>query len=124
MIKHSFVSLPIESYDCSYIYGIAADLKIKSDNIPNYKKVNSQLDLVLRLQDYWSEETKEKGIDETYSFIQELKRSGIDNIGLRIYFKERAEEQEKGNFYGLSFEAGELKQVQTQEDVEKHFFDF
>ena len=122
MIKHSFESLPIESYDCFYIYGIAADLKIKSDNIPNYKKVNSQLDLVLRLQDYWSEETKEKGIDETYSFIQELKRNGIDNIGLRIYFKERAEEQEKGDFLWISFEAGDLKQVQTQGRCRKTFF--
>ena len=53
-----------------------------------------------------------------------LKKNGIDNIGLRIYFKERAEEQEKGDFYGISFEAGDLKQVQTQEDVEEYFFDF
>ena len=47
-----------------FIYGIADELQIKNDNIPNYKNVNSKLDLVLRLQDYWSEETKKKGINE------------------------------------------------------------
>ena len=91
IIKQSFKSLPIESYDYIFIYGIADELQIKSDNIPNYKKVNSKLDLVLRLQDYWSEETKEKGINETYTLIQELKKKGIDNIGLTIYYKERSE---------------------------------
>ena len=124
IIKRSFKSLPIESYDYFFIYGIADELQIKSDNIPNYKKVNSKLDLVLRLQDYWSEETKKKGINETYTLIQELKKKGIDNIGLIIYYKERSDEQEKGHFYGISFEAGDLKMVHTKEDVEKYFIEF
>lgn len=120
IIKRSFKSLPIESYDYNFIYGIADELQIKSDNIPNYKKVNSKLDLVLRLQDYWSEETKKKGINETYTLIQELKKQGIDNIGLIIDYKERTEEQEKGLIYRIFFEAGDLKKVHTQEDVEKY----
>ena len=123
IIKRSFKSLPIESYDYSFIYGIADELQIKSDNIPNYKKVNSELNLVLRLQDYWSEETKKKGINETYTLIQELKKQGIDNIGLIIDYKERAEEQEKGHIYRIFFEAGDLKKVHTQEDVEKYLIE-
>ena len=124
IVKHSFKSLPIVSYDYFFIYGIADELQIKSDNIPNYKKVNSKLDLVLRLQDYWSEETKKKGINETYTLIQELKKKGIDNIGLTIYYKERSDEQEKGPFYGISFEVGDLKMVHAKEDIEKYFIKF
>ncbi|MFB5281030.1 hypothetical protein [Peribacillus sp. Hz7] len=120
IIKRSFKSLPIESYDYMFIYGIADELQIKSDNIPDYKKVNSELDLVLRLQDYWSEETKKRGIHETYTLIQELKKQGIDNIGLIIDYKERAEEQEKGHIYRIFFEAGDLKKVHEQEDIEKY----
>ena len=123
IIKQSFKNLPIESYDYIFIYGIADELQIKNDNIPNYKNVNSKLDLVLRLQDYWSEETKKKGINETYTLIQELKKRGIDNIGLIIYYKERSNEQEKGHFYGISFEAEDLKMVHTKEDVEKYFIE-
>lgn len=123
IIERSFKSLPIESYDYHFIYGIADELQIKSDNIPNYKKVNSKLDLVLRLQDYWSEETKKKGINETYTLIQELKKQGIDNIGLIIDYKERTEYQEKGHVYRIFFEAGDLKKVHTQEDVEKYFIE-
>ena len=123
IIKQCYKSLPIESYDYIFIYGIADELQIRSDNIPNYKKVNSELDLVLRLKDYWNEETKKKGINETYTLIQELKKKGIDNIGLTIYYKERAEEQEKGHFYGISFEPGDLKKVHTQENVEKYLIE-
>ena len=123
IIKQSFKNLPIESYDYIFIYGIADELQIKNDNIPNYKNVNSKLDLVLRLQDYWSEETKKKGINETYTLIQELKKRGIDNIGLIIYYKERSNEQDKGHFYGISFEAEDLKMVHTKEDVEKYFIE-
>ena len=124
IIKRSFESLPIESYDYFFIYGIADELQIESNDIPNYKKVNSKLDLVLRLQDYWSEETKKKGINETYMLIQELKKKDIDNIGLAIYYKEGSDEQEKEHFYGISFEAGDLKMVHTKEDIEKYFIEF
>ena len=118
IIKQSFESLPIESYDYIITYGIADDVLIKSDHVPNYKKVNSDLVLVLRLKGYWSEETKKKGIDETYTFIQELKKHGIENIGLRIYYKEKAEEN--WNFYGFSLEPGDLKKVETQKDLESY----
>ena len=124
IIKQSFESLAIESYDYHFTYGIATDLQIKSDHIPNYKTVNSQLDLVLRLKNYWSEETKKKGIDATFTFIQELKKKGIDNIGLRIYYKEKVEEQKNWNYYGISFDPGDLKKVQTQKDVENYLIEF
>lgn len=118
IIKQSFKSLPIESYDYHFTYGMADALHIKSDHIPNYKEVNSDLLLVIRLKNYWSEETKNKGINETYTFIQELKKNGIDNIGLMIRYKEK--EEEPWEFYGISFNPGDLKKVQTEKDVEKY----
>ena len=123
IIKRSFKSLPIESYDSNFIYGIADELQIKSDNIPNYKKVNSKLGLVLRLQDYWNEETKNKGINETYTLIQEFKKKGIDDIGLIVNYKLREGEQEMGHIYRVFIEAGDLKKVHTREDVEKYLIE-
>ena len=120
IIKKSFDSLAIESYDYHFTYGMADDLQIKSDHIPNYKTVNSEIDLVIRLKNYWSEETKKKGIYETYTFIQELKKKGIDNIGLRILYKENLEEQQ--NTYGISLNPGDLEKVQIQKDVENYLF--
>ena len=73
IIKQSFESLVIESYDYHFTYGMADALQIKSDNITNYNTVNSEIVLVIRLKNYWSEETKKKGIDETYTFIRTKK---------------------------------------------------
>ena len=50
----------------------------------------------------------------------ELKKKGIDNIGLRIRYKENVEEQH--NFYGISLNPGDLKKVQLQKDVENYLF--
>ncbi len=123
IIKQSFKSLPIESYDYHFTYGIANALHIKSDHIPNYKTVNSDLVLVIRLKNYWSEETKKKGIIETYTFIQELKKNGIDNIGLSIQYKEKEKEPQKWKFYSISFDPGDLKKVQTEKDVENYLME-
>jgi len=120
IIKQCFESLPIESYDYLFTYGIADELQIKSDNIPNYKTVNSDLVLVLRLKDSWSIESKNRGISETYTFIQELKKKDIDNINLSIYYKLNEKQQQNGNFYSFSFDAGEFKKVQTEKDVENY----
>lgn len=120
IIKQSFKSLAIESYDYYFTYGMADVLQIKSDQIPNYKTVNSDIVLVVRLKNYWSEETKNKGINETYTFIQEIKKNGIDNIGLSIQYKEQEEGPQKWNYYGISFNPGDLKKVQTEKDVENY----
>ena len=53
----------------------------------------------------------------------ELKKKGIDNISLSIHYKEKEEEPQKWNFYGISFDPGDLKKVQTLKDVENYLIE-
>ena len=123
IIKQYFNSLSIESTDYHFIYGIADVLKIQSNDIPNYKTVNSDLSLVLHLNDYFSEDTKNKGISETYTLIQQLKMKGIDNIGVFINYKMTEEEIKMGRNYRIFIEPGELKNIQTEEDIENYLIE-
>ena len=118
LVKQSFNHLSIESFDYHFIYGIADELQIKSDNIPNYKAVDSQLSLAINLNDYFNEETKEKGIRATYSLIQQLKKKEIDNIAVFINYNLTSEEKKIGKNYRIFIDVGYLKHIKTEEDLE------
>ena len=46
----------------------------------------------MHLKDEWNQESRDRDIGEVYSFINELKENGIENIGLMVNSK-----MEKGN---------------------------
>lgn len=110
--------LSIKSYDYLFIYGIANDLQIKGENIPNYKEVDSELNLLIELNHPWNEDLKEQDISETYAFITELKKNGIDNIGLTVNYK--FQEGNQGKDYRIMIDPGEFNNIQAPSDIEKY----
>lgn len=112
--------LDIDFYDYIYNYGIAEELKIDPENIPHYSEVDSQLEIIMHLKDEWNEESRDRDIGEVYSFINELKENGIENIGLMVNSK-----MEKGKpTYYISIPPGEFNKIQSPSDLEKYLDKF
>lgn len=112
--------LDIDFYDYIYNYGIAEELKIDPVNIPHYSEVDSQLEIIMHLKDEWNEESRDRDIGEVYSFINELKENGIENIGLMVNSK-----MEKGKpTYYISIPPGEFNKIQSPSDLEKYLDKF
>lgn len=116
LIEKSFPSLSKKDYSVGAVYGVASDLGI-TDVIPNYKDVNSALDLRIDFDEYPTKENKEALTKETLLFLSDLRKLGADRVGLILSLEKGAEDQADRQAFFYSFDHEEVTSIKTEKDL-------
>ena len=118
IIEKSFPSFTVKEPYISPVYGIGNDLTVTKD-IPNYRDVNTMVSLILRFEETRTKQTEEVLVTELFAFIQALQQVGIENVGITVYLDEEESPERKPKTFSISFEGHDLKNIHSEQQLQK-----
>lgn len=119
ILKKSFPTLSIESYNMSPVYGVSFDLGEKKE-IPSYKDIRTGMSLGVHFNDKWTKENEDVLVKEAYHFISMLQENGVENIEIYLYLKDKEKEEKRTETFSIHIEGKDLQNIHSEEDVRKY----
>lgn len=119
VLNKSFPSFSVSTTSINPVYGIGSELNVK-ENVPSYKDVYTGIDLGIHFNELWTKENEEIILKESFEFISSLQKSGVKNLGIRLYFKDKDVPEQKTKTFSISIEGNDLMKIEKEEDVQKY----
>lgn len=116
-LKNNLPSLSIEEINYNFVYGIANDLKVDPNKIPNYKDVDSELSIMIKISGEFKNEHKAQYLKEILNTLSILKKNEI-YVDFNVYFKSHNEE---GKSYNINIESHQINEIDSLKKLDEYF---